>query len=77
MRSPIGTYPAYVGLVVWLIWPMRNLGRIIVNTSTGLVSYERLMEIVKQEREPLTDGRIKAEGPVRGEIVFDNVSLPI
>ena len=26
----IGTYPAYVGLVVWLIWPMRNLGRIIV-----------------------------------------------
>jgi ATP-binding cassette subfamily B protein len=71
----IGTYPAYVGLVVWLIWPMRNLGRIIVNTSTGLVSYERLMEIVKQEREPLTDGKIQPNGPVRGEIAFENVSF--
>jgi ATP-binding cassette subfamily B protein len=71
----IGTYPAYVGLVVWLIWPMRNLGRIIVNTSTGLVSYERLMEIVKQEREPLTEGRIQPVDPVRGEITFENVSF--
>ncbi len=71
----IGTYPAYVGLVVWLIWPMRNLGRIIVNTSTGLVSYERLMEIAKQEREPLTEGKVQAKDPVRGEIVFDKVSF--
>ncbi len=71
----IGTYPAYVGLVVWLIWPMRNLGRIIVNTSTGLVSYDRLMEIVKQEREPLTEGRVRPDGPARGEIVFEDVSF--
>jgi ATP-binding cassette, subfamily B, bacterial len=71
----IGTYPAYVGLVVWLIWPMRNLGRIIVNTSTGLVSYERLMEIVKQEREPLTDGRVQPVNPVRGDIAFEKVSF--
>ncbi len=71
----VGTYPAYVGLVVLLIWPMRNLGRIIVNTSTGLVSYERLMEIVKQEREPLTDGTVQVDGPVRGEISFDKVSF--
>ena len=71
----VGTYPAYVGLVVWLIWPMRNLGRIIVNTSTGLVSYERLMEITKQEREPLTDGKIQPEGAVRGKIAFEDVSF--
>ena len=71
----VGTYPAYVGLVVLLIWPMRNLGRIIVNTSTGLVSYERLMEIVKQEREPLTDGKVQVQGPVRGDVVFEKVSF--
>ena len=35
----LGTYIAYTGLVVWLIWPIRNLGRIIVSTSTGMVSY--------------------------------------
>jgi len=71
----IGTYPAYVGLVVWLIWPMRNLGRIIVNSSTGLVSYGRLIEIIKQEREPLTEGKVEPMGPVKGEIRFENVSF--
>ncbi|HVN15434.1 MAG TPA: ABC transporter ATP-binding protein [Anaerolineales bacterium] len=71
----VGTYLAYVGLVVWLIWPIRNLGRMIVQTSTGLVSYGRLMEIVKQEREPLFDGKIQPEGPVRGDITFENVSF--
>jgi ATP-binding cassette subfamily B protein len=70
-----GTYLAYVGLVVWLIWPIRNLGRLIVQTSTGLVSYARLMEIAKQVREPLTDGKVQPEGPVRGELVFNDVSF--
>jgi len=71
----VGTYPAYVGLVVWLIWPMRNLGRLVVQTSTGLVSHERLMEIVRQEREPLTDGKIQTQAPVKGKIVFEDVSF--
>ncbi len=71
----VGTYLAYVGLVVWLIWPIRNLGRLIVQTSTGLVSYSRLMEIVKQEREALLDGRVQPQAPVQGEIVFENVSF--
>ena len=71
----VGTYLAYVGLVVWLIWPIRNLGRLIVQTSTGLVSYARLMEITKQVREPLTDGKVQPEGSVRGEIVFEDVSF--
>jgi ATP-binding cassette subfamily B protein len=71
----IGTYLAYVGLVVWLIWPIRNLGRIIIQTSTGMVSYGRLMEIVKQQREPLFDGAHQPEGPARGDIRFENVSF--
>jgi ATP-binding cassette subfamily B protein len=58
-----------------LIWPIRNLGRLIVQTSTGMVSYGRLMEIVKQEREPLTDGKAQPAGPVRGELVFEDVSF--
>ncbi len=70
-----GTYLAYAGLVVWLIWPMRNLGRLIVQTSTGLVSYGRVMEIVKQEREPLLDGQHIPAGNVKGEICFDHVGF--
>jgi len=69
----VGTYLAYAGLVVWLIWPMRNLGRLIVQTSTGLVSYNRVMEIVKQEREPLSEGDFNPGGDVRGELVFEDV----
>jgi ATP-binding cassette, subfamily B, bacterial len=69
----IGTYVAYVGLVVWLIWPIRNLGRLIVQTSTGLVSYGRLMDMVKQPQEPLTDGKVYPQEPVKGELAFDKV----
>lgn len=71
----VGMYIAYVGLVVWLIWPIRNLGRIIVSASTGLVSYGRLMDVVKQTREPLHDGAYQPEDPVRGDLVFENVSF--
>jgi ATP-binding cassette subfamily B protein len=71
----VGDYIAYVGLVVWLIWPIRNLGRIIVSASTGMVSYGRLMEVVRQAREPLFDGKVQPEGPVRGELVFEDVSF--
>ena len=71
----IGTYIAYSGLVIWLIWPIRNLGRIIVSASTGMVSYGRLMEVVKQVREPLFDGKVNPEGPAQGDIVFEDVSF--
>jgi ATP-binding cassette, subfamily B, bacterial len=71
----VGDYIAYVGLVVWLIWPIRNLGRIIVSASTGMVSYGRLMEVVRQAREPLFDGKVQPEGSVRGELVFEDVSF--
>ena len=71
----IGDYLSYVGLVAWLIWPIRNLGRLIVQTSTGLVSYGRLMDIVKEIREPLNDGKFEPDGDLRGDIVFENVSF--
>ena len=68
-----GTYVAYTGLVVWLIFPMRNLGRLIVQTSQGLVSFGRVLEIVKQEREPLEAGDYRPRGDVQGELSFDGV----
>lgn len=71
----VGMYIAYAGLLAWLIWPIRNLGRLIVSASTGLVSYGRLMAVIEQAREPLHDGAYQPEGPVRGEIVFEKVSF--
>jgi len=52
---------------------MRNLGRLIVHMSTGLVSYGRVVEVLKEEREPLTEGAYTPSDNVRGEIVFRGV----
>jgi ATP-binding cassette subfamily B protein len=69
----VGTYMAYAGMVIWLIWPMRNLGRLIVQMSTGMVSYGRVMDVIRQEREPLGEGVDPPDGNLRGEIVFDKI----
>jgi len=71
----VGTYIAFASLVVWIIWPMRGLGRLIVQTSTGLVSYKRVAHILKQDRESLTEGSYEPQGDVRGEIIFDHVNF--
>jgi ATP-binding cassette subfamily B protein len=59
-------------MVIWIIWPMRNLGRLIVQGSTALVSYNRIAEIIRQNREPMDQG-LTPPSPVKGEIVFENV----
>lgn len=71
----VGTYLAYSGMVVWIIWPMRNLGRLIVQLSTGLVSFGRVTEIIKQDREPLDIGIDLSPQKFEGEIVFDDVGF--
>lgn len=71
----VGTYLAYAGLIIWIIFPMRNLGRLIVQTSNGLVSYDRVMAIIKETREPLDKGRLRPRQPLRGEVLFDHVSF--
>jgi ATP-binding cassette, subfamily B, bacterial len=71
----IGTYLAYSGLIIHIIWPIRNLGRLITQMSTGLVSYGRVMEIVRQEREPLAAGDYIPEDIMRGEVRFENVNF--
>jgi len=69
----VGTYLAYVGLVVWIIWPMRNLGRLIVQMSQGMVSYTRVRQIIKEDREPLDLGDYTPLGDLKGHLVFENV----
>ena len=70
-----GTYLAYAGLVIWLIFPMRMLGRLIVQTSTGLVSYERVMQVLREAREPLDAGDYQPTGDVAGALRFDHVGF--
>jgi ATP-binding cassette subfamily B protein len=69
----LGTYLAYLGILGWIIWPMRHLGRLIVQMSIGLVSFGRVVEIVRERRETLDWGQYQPEGEVRGEMVFKEV----
>jgi ATP-binding cassette subfamily B protein len=70
----LGTYLAYIGMLIWIIQPMRGLGRVIVQASTGLVSFDRIAALVREEQEPLTDGTYRPE-TVRGEVVFEHVGF--
>jgi len=71
----VGTYLAYAGLVIYIIYPLRNLGRLIVQTSSGLVSYGRVMDIIKEDREPLEQGDYRPENAPVGKIEFRDVKF--
>ncbi len=71
----VGTYLAYAGLVIYLIFPMRNLGRMIVQASTGMVSYQRVAQIIKEDREDLDESSYSPTAAIRGEITFEQVSF--
>jgi ATP-binding cassette subfamily B protein len=71
----VGTYLAYSSMVILLIWPMRNLGRLIVQASSGMVSFSRLITVIKEEREPLTAGKHQPAEEPRGELVFRGVAF--
>ncbi|MCB0065236.1 MAG: ABC transporter ATP-binding protein [Caldilineaceae bacterium] len=71
----IGEYLAYAGLVIWIIWPMRNLGRLIVQMSTGLVSLERVAAIIQVDREAVHADDFVPTKPLQGELIFSHVGL--
>lgn len=71
----VGTYLAYAGLVINVIWPIRGLGRLVASISTGVVSLERLQQIIRQQREPLGQGRHKLTERLQGDVRFENVSF--
>ncbi len=60
----VGTFIAYMGMLGWIMWPIRNVGRLIVQMSMALVSYDRVSEIIKQDREPVDAGTLSADRPV-------------
>lgn len=77
----IGTYLAFANLINWLIWPIRNLGRLIAQSSTGLVSYRRVADVIDEPREVVDQGRrissgVNGHGPkLQGALTFDEVSF--
>lgn len=71
----LGAYITYSGLITWIIWPIRNLGRLIVQTSTGMISFKRVASILTQEQEPLLVGSVQPTGQVNGQVTFEHVDF--
>lgn len=71
----VGMYIAYVGFLVQIIWPIRNLGRLIADISTGSVSFGRIQELVKVDQENLDMGSYRPTGRIAGALSFNNVSF--
>jgi len=71
----IGQYMSYIGLLIWILWPIRNLGRLIVQMSSGLVSFDRVMKVVKEQREPLDTGEYLPEANIKGDLDFENIGF--
>ena len=58
----LGTFVSYMALIGWIINPLRNLGRLIVEMTRGIVSYNRLVEVFEEDWEDLGLGE---EAPVK------------
>jgi ATP-binding cassette, subfamily B, bacterial len=71
----LGTYLAYVAILTQIINPMRNLGRLIVDMSTGVVSYKRLMEVIGETQESLSEGTYQPTGDLRGDVRFEKLTF--
>jgi len=71
----IGTYISYMAMVTWIINPLRNLGRLIVQMTTGFVSYNRVVEIFRESWEELGLDEESPKADIRGDIVFHNLDF--
>jgi ATP-binding cassette subfamily B protein len=71
----VGDYLTYSGLLIWILWPIRNLGRLIVQMSSGLVSFDRVMKVVKEPREPLDTGDYLPLKAIKGAVNFENIGF--
>lgn len=70
----LGAYIAYAGMLHQVIWPIRELGRLVIQLSTVLVSSKRVLEVIGEEREAFDEG-LRPQRELRGELVFHNVGM--
>jgi ATP-binding cassette subfamily B protein len=72
LLSP-GTFLAFYTYCNWMIWPVRQLGRVLSDLSKALVSAGRVRDILRTEPETDPSEALKPE--IKGEICFRNVSF--
>ena len=69
----VGTLAVFVLYEGRLLWPVRQMGRILTDMGKTFVSVKRIMEILEEPAEE--DHPEAGTPPIRGEIVFQGVSF--
>ncbi|MEK6588108.1 MAG: ATP-binding cassette domain-containing protein, partial [Chloroflexota bacterium] len=54
---------------------IRNRGRLVVDMASGRGSSGRVVEIIREQREPLDDGSYLPSRPPKGELIFEGVGF--
>lgn len=72
-KMTVGTLFAFVAYMGMLLWPVRQLGRILQDMSKSFVAVDRIQEILEVPSEMTDSGESFEE--ISGDIEFDNVSF--
>ena len=68
----LGNYFIFVTFEGMILWPIRNLGRILADAGKMSVSISRIDEILQEAEEDMESGEIV---DIQGDIEFDHVSF--
>ncbi|MBQ4074906.1 MAG: ABC transporter ATP-binding protein [Clostridia bacterium] len=69
----IGTMIIFTSYIWKLLWPIRQLGRILSDAGKSAVALDRIDEILRQPAEPEEPDAIRPS--LKGDIVFDHVTF--
>ena len=67
----IGTLVVYTSYIGMLLWPVRQMGRILTDMGKALVAVERIQAILDEPAEVLEVNHLKPE--IKGKVTFENV----
>jgi len=68
-----GTFLAFYAYCNWMIWPVRQLGRLLSDLSKTLVAANRIREVLAEE--PESDPEDALRPAIKGEICFSDVTF--
>lgn len=72
-RITLGTVILFITYIRNLIWPIRQLGRVISDMGQAFVAFDRIIEILDKSAEPKFTQGLTPE--IKGNIEFKNVSF--
>lgn len=69
----VGEMTVFVSYISMLLWPIRQLGRILSDMGKSLVSFDRIDDILR--KQPETDAPDATEPPLNRDISFEHVGF--